>query len=798
MANTDKNIVITPNIGQTAEPKIVFTGSGNTPITMRVLDSNALSFEGSVGQLFSITNSLTGSLFAVNDISGIPSIEVLDTGLVKLNQYNGQTVIGSSAAVQSSSVSAMLSLVTRSATTPGLIVKGFTSQSANLQEWQNSAGSIVASVNPSGNIRAIGQGVFGSWAGQNGTYLSVAGWNASDNVFVVRPASGGIGDLVQYQTNAGTVVGGRNVNSQIYSGTTAPLTTAIGGAITGAVGSGTAVTITTTSNHNLATGDRITIASVNPSGYNGTYIVASTPTATTYTYASTFTTAYVSGGTTSVDSQATIIARSAATAGLIVRGGGSGVGNYWLSVQDPSGSSSFNVNQYGNVSANVGMSVTGSMGAVSTTLSAVVNSASAIGLMVKGTTSQSGNLLSIQDVNATELVRVRPSGQIGVGTLITGVGLAVNANNFSTTTVTMLARAFPSQLSDIMMYQNSSSTAIGGANANAQLYTGSTAPLTAGSAGGATTAASGDGTTATITTTNNHGIAVGDRITVTGVTPTGYNATAIATAVTSNTVSYLNATTGAQTVAGTVQVDSQLSITTRSNATVGLNVNAPTGQAVDIARFAVNFGTVAKVSSAGNVQAVGFQTLPNSYLSLGEENSGSRITMVRQTAAATNPGANQAKLYFRDGTVSGTLKLVTRGGASGAETTILDNIDQSAAVAAPQFNTVPVATQGTWTGAVSLTQADTMGSYLRKQLTGNTTVTIASGVSGQAYNCTLELQQDATGSRTIILSGTRTAFGVAFTLSTAANAIDVIRLEWNGTFWTAYMAAQAIAVPTGW
>ena len=40
-------------------------------------DLGALSFEGSAGQLFSITNDLTsGSIFSVNDVSGIPSIDV--------------------------------------------------------------------------------------------------------------------------------------------------------------------------------------------------------------------------------------------------------------------------------------------------------------------------------------------------------------------------------------------------------------------------------------------------------------------------------------------------------------------------------------------------------------------------------------------------------------------------------------------------------------------------------------------------------------------------------------------------
>lgn len=38
---------------------------------------------------------MTGTIFSANDISGIPSIEVLDTGLIKLGQYGGNVVLGS-------------------------------------------------------------------------------------------------------------------------------------------------------------------------------------------------------------------------------------------------------------------------------------------------------------------------------------------------------------------------------------------------------------------------------------------------------------------------------------------------------------------------------------------------------------------------------------------------------------------------------------------------------------------------------------------------------------------------------
>ncbi len=100
MALTDKNIVITPNIGVATDPKIVFSGADssttaqNITLTTYPTSNGTLSFDGSAGQLFSITNSLSGTIFSVNDISGMPSIEVLDSGIVKLAQYSGNILVG--------------------------------------------------------------------------------------------------------------------------------------------------------------------------------------------------------------------------------------------------------------------------------------------------------------------------------------------------------------------------------------------------------------------------------------------------------------------------------------------------------------------------------------------------------------------------------------------------------------------------------------------------------------------------------------------------------------------------------
>jgi hypothetical protein len=73
--------------------------SATKTITSKMLDTGTLSFEGTAGQLFSVSDSFTGTIFSVNDVSGIPSIEVLDTGVIKMGQYGGFVAWGVSDAL---------------------------------------------------------------------------------------------------------------------------------------------------------------------------------------------------------------------------------------------------------------------------------------------------------------------------------------------------------------------------------------------------------------------------------------------------------------------------------------------------------------------------------------------------------------------------------------------------------------------------------------------------------------------------------------------------------------------------
>jgi len=74
-----------------------FVGAYGDPITLNVglATTGSISFNGSQGQLFTITNNLTtGSIFSVNDVSGIPSIDVNANGNILIAPYGGNIGIG--------------------------------------------------------------------------------------------------------------------------------------------------------------------------------------------------------------------------------------------------------------------------------------------------------------------------------------------------------------------------------------------------------------------------------------------------------------------------------------------------------------------------------------------------------------------------------------------------------------------------------------------------------------------------------------------------------------------------------
>ena len=66
---------------------LIIQGSGSTG------DTTILDVQGNQGQLFSVTDSLSGSLFSVGDISGIPILEVFSDEVVKIGTFGSEAII---------------------------------------------------------------------------------------------------------------------------------------------------------------------------------------------------------------------------------------------------------------------------------------------------------------------------------------------------------------------------------------------------------------------------------------------------------------------------------------------------------------------------------------------------------------------------------------------------------------------------------------------------------------------------------------------------------------------------------
>ena len=81
--------------GIATNPTMAMIGTTGDPIYMSVLEDNSISFEGTQGQLFSITPNLsTGYIYSVNDITGIPLLRANANANVTANEYAGNFGIG--------------------------------------------------------------------------------------------------------------------------------------------------------------------------------------------------------------------------------------------------------------------------------------------------------------------------------------------------------------------------------------------------------------------------------------------------------------------------------------------------------------------------------------------------------------------------------------------------------------------------------------------------------------------------------------------------------------------------------
>ena len=167
---------------------------------------------------------------------------------------------------------------------------------------------------------------------------------------IINAQTSNTGDYVNYLSPASVVIGGRNALAQIYTGSTTPLTTAVGGATTATSGTGTTATVTLTTAPNLAVGDIIVVAGITPTAYNTTAVVTAVSNTSPFSvsYASAATGSQTVAGTVSAPAQASITPRSAGTIGLFIKGA-SGQTSVLMEVQNSAGTQVFGANASGGI-----------------------------------------------------------------------------------------------------------------------------------------------------------------------------------------------------------------------------------------------------------------------------------------------------------------------------------------------------------------------------------------------------------------------------------------------------------------
>lgn len=172
-------------------------------------------------------------------------------------------------------------------------------------------------------------------------------------------------------------------------------------------------------------------------------------------------------------------------------------------------------------------------------------------------------------------------------------------------------------------------------------------------------------------------------------------------------------------------------------------------------------------------------------------------------ATVTGITAQKADEVLGMSVVSGTINasghlILTRqngqtidaGDFTGIVTDIMDDtITAQVAAQVPNYVAGTVVDKGNVSGAITITTLNNVtlvNAMIKMVATGNLTFNVSAIPANPKPNTqfAMKIQQDATGMRTLTLTGFKKSQGV-LTLSTAPNAIDIIVFLYDGTNWYA-------------
>ncbi len=342
----------------------------------------------------------------------------------------------------------------------------------------------------------------------------------------------------------------------------------------------------------------------------------------------------------------------------------------------------------------------------------VVNSVAAnVVAIIKGAASQSADLQQWQNSAGTVLAKFDSNGnfQNSIQTSTTLYTQSVNSgslsfagvayNGFSnpsgvTTLPTLVVKGVASQTANLQEWQNSAGTVLSSINSGGNLILGNQYISNSGASGYGRLQLLDGGTNQTVFYPASAGLLIANAgvvgmavVKVRGASGQTANLqewqnSAGSVIASVNSSGYINSSGGIKASShgyiytSSTQGSVSFMIADGNAAYVPLVIKGVASQTANLQEWQNSSGTVlAKVDAYGYVTSYG-AVLPSGNGSFESAYGGAFMGMKKTTSAVANPGADLARIYLVAGTNAGTLKLVVRAGASGAETTILDNIPQ--------------------------------------------------------------------------------------------------------------------------
>lgn len=568
-------------------------------------------------------------------------------------------------------------ITNNSASAIGLVIKGAASQTANLTEWQTSAGAIIASIGPAGDVSVNGSiytnnAYFGGAASYYNATINIRPQQTSYKGIVIQGRASQTGNLQEWQDSAGTVLGSIGAKGNISftsTITTAPsveyvvnasnpypaflVRTAAGSWINYVSASGTTMYNNTLIAANLANQIPLTVKGAASQTADlqqwqnsaGTVLAAVEPTGSFY---GSSITAY---GILTSNSSFRANNAAAGTVAAIIKGAASQTADLqqW---QDSAGTVSARI--YSNGAARFPYAITGAVYDLNDTtpyitlgsnkLTVNTRNAAYVGLTVQGVASQTANLQEWQNSAGTVLGSISATGKLtsAVDASINGITVGMGLGSISTNTAIGLAAlgsnttgSSNTALGDHAGTSNTSTVDNTYIGRNAGYYSYGNRNVFIGS-GSAYNGGSGNNNTylGTLTGTGNN---------YSGAVFIGYSAGQNTTG--DNQLVIANTNTATPLIGGdfsvkTLSFAGNTTITSQAVGTVGLIVKGAASQTADLQQWQNSAGTVlAKIDKDGNFSNVAsYGTITTTTLAATGGNITTTFGLYSNLPASTNAG----------------------------------------------------------------------------------------------------------------------------------------------------------------